>query len=361
MKFVVLIAVCLSLCSCSPPVNQSIIFKSYNGIDDTFERIQATSLVGSATAGSGVAVAIYDDGVNCNSQALQGKCISNSNGNFFLEDSIGLNPGGIFSYRVSTMFYPEVMQKSRHGNEMAQILAGAFNAQTHQIGIAPGAKVIAYPYDDFDLPGGLGRPNSLIHVLNDAYRRGAKIASISVQDFQFFDFFESSVFQIRRNPGIVGHDKVRAYFNANLNQVQHPLPEMIRVVIAGNRAGHRDTTTISDRTPLNGYPPDGNMIVVGAVDSKNHLTPESLKPGNTRGYYVVVPALGATSPTAPLVSGALALLVEKFPGRLARIYVRAILDTATRLEDADVITNSGPLTGCGLLNLEAAARWLTLN
>lgn len=105
------------------------------------------------------------------------------------------------------------------------------------------------------------------------------------------------------------------------------------------------------------FPRDKNYLIVGAVDAHNKLTRDSRRAGNTRDFFVVVPTPGHTSPAAPLVAGSIAVLMEKFPKLKAHHFVEAILATATRLEDADE-SGSGPLTGCGLVNVEAAAKWL---
>ena len=103
-------------------------------------------------------------------------------------------------------------------------------------------------------------------------------------------------------------------------------------------------------------PENGNIIVVVATgpDGKK-LTTKSSKCGKTRNFCVAVPSLGATSQTAPIVTGALALLMEAVPNLPVKTYVQAIL------ENAKDFGSPKDETGVGLLDVDAAYNWLLKN
>ena len=69
-------------------------------------------------------------------------------------------------------------------------------------------------------------------------------------------------------------------------------------------------------------------------------------------FCVAVPSPDYTAKGTPIVSGALALLMQARPGLPVRKYVRAILETASHSQEPE------DLTGRGLLNVEAALQWL---
>jgi hypothetical protein len=126
-----------------------------------------------------------------------------------------------------------------------------------------------------------------------------------------------------------------------------PAHEKIHVVIAGNE-GPKQPTRMAFKVPKGFYPKDGNIIVTVAVDNNNQLTSSSSNCGETKRFCIAVPSPGPTSPTAPIVSGAIALLMEAERDRPLQRYVQAILDSATPL------ANPPEQTGVGLLNVEAA-------
>ena len=108
----------------------------------------------------------------------------------------------------------------------------------------------------------------------------------------------------------------------------------------------------------------GGWIVVGAVDSNNNLASFSNKAGVMKDYYMVAPGVGITSTVAndatankngtsmaaPYVSGAMALLSQKFPYLTGSQKAAILFQTATDLGAPGV----DEVYGNGLLNIEKA-------
>ena len=106
------------------------------------------------------------------------------------------------------------------------------------------------------------------------------------------------------------------------------------------------------------------MIAVGSVDQNNNFSTFSNPAGDTDTAYLVAPgtnivttALGGgtttvsgTSFSAPHVSGAIALILQRFPTLSSQQAVDLLLTTATDLGAAGTDTTFGR----GLLNLAAA-------
>lgn len=150
------------------------------------------------------------------------------------------------------------------------------------------------------------------------------------------------------NVSIVGQAPASLHFGFN-----EDIADIAVVVIAGN--DEQQETTMAKNLGNNYYPEHKNIIVTVAVDSRGNLTPQSSACGKTKNFCVAVPSLGATSETAPIVSGALAMLMEAHPGLTAENYVEAILKTAS--------TSHAPnnKTGMGMLNVGAAYQYLISN
>ena len=107
----------------------------------------------------------------------------------------------------------------------------------------------------------------------------------------------------------------------------------------------------------------GAYIIAGAVDTNNQITSFSNRAGVAMNYYMVAPGTGlilpwnggsallsGTSFSAPLIAGAAALIMERWPTLTARDVANILLFSATDLGAAGVDT----VYGHGLLNLAAA-------
>ncbi len=107
----------------------------------------------------------------------------------------------------------------------------------------------------------------------------------------------------------------------------------------------------------------GALIIAGSVDGNNQISAFSNRAGNARDHYMVAPGEGVavlwmgglgigsgTSFSAPLISGAAALLLDRWPSLTGRQVADILFQSATDLGAAGVDT----VYGHGLLNVEAA-------
>lgn len=109
---------------------------------------------------------------------------------------------------------------------------------------------------------------------------------------------------------------------------------------------------------------DGGWIVAGAVDSDNKMASWSNKAGVTKNNYLVAPGVNiltttlnnqltvasGTSFAAPIISGAVALMTEKYPHLTGSQVSEILFSTATDLGDI----GTDDVYGRGLLNIEKA-------
>lgn len=112
---------------------------------------------------------------------------------------------------------------------------------------------------------------------------------------------------------------------------------------------------------LNG---DGGWIVVGSVDSNNEMYYSSNKAGVTKNNYLVAPGVSILSPNingnqsyntgtsfaTPFVSGAMALMIEKYPHLKGKDVAQIFFDTAKDLGVAGI----DDVYGNGLIDIHAA-------
>jgi subtilase family protein len=137
------------------------------------------------------------------------------------------------------------------------------------------------------------------------------------------------------------------------------------VSAAGNGGGTNpqqyDLDTISDLNAagvLNSGP--GAYIIAGAVDQNNQIAWFSDRAGSEAAYYMVAPGVDLTLPwngslaivsgtsfSTPLISGAAAIIMERWPNLTARQVAEILFDSATPLGDPSIY-------GHGLLNVYAA-------
>ncbi len=109
---------------------------------------------------------------------------------------------------------------------------------------------------------------------------------------------------------------------------------------------------------------NSQIIAVGAVDGENRIAPFSNRAGDTAAWFLVAPGvniasayadggyvlMSGTSMAAPIVSGAAALLKQRWPALRAEQVAEILLLTATDLGAPGI----DPIYGRGLLNVEQA-------
>lgn len=108
----------------------------------------------------------------------------------------------------------------------------------------------------------------------------------------------------------------------------------------------------------------GQAVIVGAVDRLRNIATFSNRAGNSRSVFLVAPGddliatgfdgdlfiVGGTSFSTPIVSGAIAIMMQAFPSLTAQEIVEILLDTAVDLG----LPGVDAVYGAGLINLAAA-------
>jgi hypothetical protein len=381
----------------TPPVLTHKLL-SYNNVPGIWRRLHAQVLKEKGITGEGIRVGIIDDGIRCQEPELLGKCVygikTYINANIRTEEWIDFDKD--WSKPVNPYFQIEesegIYAAGAHGTAMAMIIAGKENSNG-QVGFASGAQVIPF-FSLAELPVAfkIAYEKHQVRIVSNSYGSPATFPDLVDEWVEPMHRPSHIQFNHQRydsflTPGDSVHNYLTQSENKKPTEIQaivdemkkkhrdlvndptyrHRTPELIRVFSAKNKGQtHSQTpgiTPFSVDVPASGYPDDGNILIVGAVDEENRLTSSSLRPGNTRKFFVVVPTGGATSPAAPTVAGILAALMEadtklyNYQGRPARQYVDAILETATPLADADA-SGTGPDTGRGLVHVEGALNWL---
>ena len=109
---------------------------------------------------------------------------------------------------------------------------------------------------------------------------------------------------------------------------------------------------------------DGGWIVVGSVDLNNQISSFSNRAGVTKDHYLVAPGESirtaglnggqnyytGTSFAAPIVAGAMALMIQKWPNLKGKDVAQILFDTAQDLGAVGV----DDIYGHGLIDLYAA-------
>jgi len=251
-----------------------------------------------------------------------------------------------------------------HGQAVAVVAAGVKNdTDTH--GVAFGATVLGV-----DFFSGVSAyqvsQNGILYTVSDpwtyAVQHGARVINKS------FGYDEGDVIA---NPPQVSQ---RYVLDDPTNAVA---AGALLVASAGNNSGSEPSLSnldALDKLQANSLltSGDGAMLIVGAVDQNNQIADFSDKAGDgiSKNYYLVAPGvrivapwvtttdgaglyyISGTSFSAPHVTGAAALLFERWPTLTAREVADILLNTATDLGVAGVDN----IYGHGLLNVDAALK-----
>lgn len=310
--------------------------------------IHALDAAPNGYTGAGVRIGIVDSGVNRNHPALQGRVIANYN---------YLDP------RTNNLAVDDVVG---HGTTVAQLAAGsAFGSWPG--GVAPGAQIVSAriiadkePEDDGsgdgnEVDGALG----LAPIHDDLIAAGVKIMNNSW----------GGLYWTNANATAPIAAEYRPFIQTNGGLV---------VFAAGNesRANPSDMASLPSQPGPNGTMPAADLergwLTVAALDTSTPTRLEyySNACGVAMHYCLVAPGTvmftgttdtagnptywygSGTSYAAPLVSGAAAVVWQKFPNFTNDLVRQTLLGTATDLGAPGVDATFG----YGLLNLEKALR-----
>ena len=285
---------------------------------------RAITAYGSGATGAGVLVGVIDSGVAGSNPEFAGK-ISSQSGDFAGNRGVG-DEGG-------------------HGTAVSEVLLGAKNdSGVH--GVAFDANLLVLRADT---PGSCAAAtdcsytnSAMARGLDRAVTAGAKIVNISLGGAPASSQLRTSI------------DRATA-------------AGVIIVISAGNEFDTTPATAVNP-DPLAQIAIDpvshGLVVIAGATDTTQTITNFSNRAGNSAAFYLT--ALGVrvrtidqtgetflysgTSLSTPIVSGALALLAQAFPGLTPTQLVDLLLRTATDLGAAGV----DGVYGHGELNIARA-------
>jgi len=284
--------------------------------------INALTAYDNSATGNGITVAVIDTGIDVTHTDLKDN-LSGSNASV----------GSIAS---------TVQDTNGHGTNVAGVVAASLNSSaTH--GVAYQSTILAVKISD----DGTATVSDAAAGFDYAIAQGAKVINYSFGSSGFSSTLADAV-QRAVDAGIIvvsaaGNDgNAESDFTARLS----------------NCAG------ASNCAALDSFDAKGLMIAVGATDSSNAIASFSNLAGDTDTAYMVAPGVSivttansggtatvnGTSFSAPHVSGAVALILQRFPSLTAAQVVTLLLDSATDLG----ATGTDTTFGVGLLNLQAA-------
>ena len=269
----------------------------------------------------------------------------------FAAGSVGPNPQMVTLYNAQT---GSTSSTDQHGQAVAVTAAGVGNGTGYQ-GLAFQSKVLAVDYFS-DVNEQRVTQNGVLYHVSDPWTyitsRGVRIINSS------FGYEAGDIIPASQAPH-VGEAYVLA---SPATAVQNGA---LLVSSAGNSGGanpsQANLDTISDlqaRGVLNSG--NGAFIIAGAVDQNNQIASFSDRAGAYAAYYMVAPGVGlvvpwnggaaivsGTSFSAPLISAAAAIVMQRWPDLTARQVAQILEQSATPLGDSSIY-------GYGMLNVYAA-------
>jgi hypothetical protein len=302
------------------------------------DQIHAADAYALGYTGKGVIVGVVDFNFDFSSSEVN-----------FHSASVGPNAQMMALYQAQTGQAPTT---DPHGQAVASIIAAKKNNVGIQ-GVAFNAQILAVDFFS-DINETQMTQNGVLYHVSDPWTyitsHGARIINTSYG-------YEAS--DIITNPPAVRE----AYVTQPPGQAV--LNGALLVASAGNAGGANPSQSNIDiinslpAATLNNGP--GAFIIAGAVDSNNQIASFSDRAGAYMNYYMVAPGVNlffpwtggalfqgsGTSFSAPLISGAAAVILERWPFLTARQLADILLQSATPLGDPAIY-------GHGLLNLYAA-------
>ncbi len=273
--------------------------------------------------------------------------------------SVGIDPFFLSIYEAQI---GEPAAADEHGQAVAVVAAGIKNDfETH--GVAFDAVVLAVDFFSGVNATQVVQGGTLFHVSNPwtyLTDNGARVVNKSI------GFDEDDVIE---NPPVVSEVYV-------LETDAHVVAEGALLVTSAGNNGDADPQLsalntidiLRDNNLLDSGP--GAFIIVGAVDENNQMAAFSDRAGIARDFYLVAPGVdvifpwngvlsigSGTSFSAPHVTGAAAILFQRWPLLTARDVADILFESATDLGAPGV----DDIFGHGLLNLAAALTPLGLS
>ena len=320
-------------------------------------KVNASTAYSRELTGAGVKVGILDSGIYTNHHEFEGKTIS---GWDYQDDDSTLSDG------------------NGHGTHVAGILAARKDQEITRVAIANNMHGVAYGVTDlyiYKIMNDAGAftdgdgETDIPDAISKAIAAGVKVTNHSYARVQTGGTQEIDDRSKTAWESIAG-DRITAYKSLASNDI-------ISVFAAGN-SGHLGSASgnplMEAGLPYYYSELKEHWIAVINVDSNLKETQTTNRCGVAAAWCIAAPgdninsawknskysynSIGGTSMAAPVVAGAVAVLIETFPTLSATQIVDRILNTATTTGLTDYNGNgySAAVFGVGLLDLDAATK-----
>jgi hypothetical protein len=325
-----------------PPAPNADSFRTQEyKAQSSLDQVHAADAYALGYTGSGVIVGVVDFNFNLGSTEVN-----------YHPASVGPNAQAIALYEAQL---GQTSDTSPHGHAVAGLIA-AKKDDTFVHGIAFNAQVLAVDYFSDVNETQISQGGMTYHI-SDPWgyitSHGAKILSVS------FGYDASDI--VSNPPKVTEGYVITSPSQAVANGA-------LLVASAGNSGGANPSLSnqdiideLSAMNKLNNGP--GAFIIAGSVNGNNQISSFSNRAGNAKDHYMVAPgeditvlwmgglALGkGTSFATPLISGAAALILDRWPNLTGREIADILFQSATDLGASGVDATYGH----GLLNVEAA-------
>jgi hypothetical protein len=323
-----------------PPSADSFRTPEYNRMG-ALDQIHAADAYALGYTGQGVTIGIVDFNFNLSSSEVN-----------FAPGSVGPNATALAIYQAQI---GQAAPTDQHGQAVATVAAGIKNDVGIQ-GVAFNSTVLAVDFFSDVNETQIIQGGAVYHV-SDPWTyitsRGVRIINTS---------FGYEAGDVISNPPVV-HD-----YYVLQSAAKAVANGALLVASAGNAGGANPSQSnldiISD-FPSFGVTASspGAFIIAGAVDSSNNIASFSDRAGSAMNYYMVAPGVNivfpwngtlyigsGTSFSAPLIAGAAAIVMQRWPTLTAHQVADILFASATDLGAPGV----DPIYGHGLLNVVAA-------
>ncbi len=298
-------------------------FYTQNEIDENAS-INAKDLL-KRYRGEGVKIAVIDNGLDMEHEELQGSVIAS------------------YDIDTKTTDVSPTLPTEYHGTAVTGIIASRVNAKGIR-GVASGADIIFLKYKDYM------SDSEFIELFNKAEEFGADIINCSWGTYDVSESVRDKIVELS-NDGRDGKGIVIVFASGNdgsdMGNDESAIPEVIAV---GATQKENDLTSYSNYGPnLDLVAPGGYWLGITTTDvsgtNGGATLYEDYLSYNDQNYFI------GTSASAPIVSGAIALMLEKNPNLTREEIANLFKTCCDKIGDIPYEDDRNDYFGYGKLNL----------